>query len=608
MYLQQLNLENYKCFYDKVSLNFEPGFNILLGANSSGKTAVLDACGLSHGSGDIHRSLMNTPTENIYRKNSVDIQFVYSYTFEELRKEYGGDILFFLKNQIAGLQTIETLKPIIEKKLNDEAIKLITTFQNQNPIHEQIFESDFITHINESIQSQCISAFEINSQNNNLTRYVPGIESTQSLPHNLHQIWYLMNQKIYKFAVDRKVQSAYQHTTEIEILKPDCSNLALCLANLSNKRRNIFDQFNALVNRVFPNISATQGELVGTSQFHLKIYTHDTNIYRPDLTYDINQVGTGVGHVMSMIYVALTSKTPRIILLEEPNSFLHPRALKELLAILRDVGGHHQYIISTHSSDVLRAIEPSTVTLLENDGQQSQARQTNKQNMHELRSGLIDLGIRLTDLHGCDRVLWVEGQTEEAVFPYLLSHFFPDQAQGISILKVYATGDFEAKKFDASKVAEIYQKLCTLNSLAPPMVAITLDREDRTQKYIEEIEKTPKNIIKFLPRRMLEDYFLDADAIKFVLREIATKAIDFNEVSKALSQAQLNISNQQKIKHTKDTYTHSAKVLKEVFWELAQTEYNKIKHGTLIAQYLLKHKQETLYELRDWFNKFIHLP
>ena len=107
---------------------------------------------------------------------------------------------------------------------------------------------------------------------------------------------------------------------------------------------------------------------------------------------------------------------------------------------------------------------------------------------------------------------------------------------------------------------------------------------------------------------MLEDYFLDADAIKFVLREIATKAIDFNEVSKALSQAQSNVSNQQKIKHTKDTYTHSAKVLKEVFWELAQTEYNKIKHGTLIAQYLLKHKQETLYELRDWFNRFIHLP
>jgi hypothetical protein len=140
------------------------------------------------------------------------------------------------------------------------------------------------------------------------------------------------------------------------------------------------------------------------------------------------------------------------------------------------------------------------------------------------------------------------------------------------------------------------------------MVAITLDREGRTQSEIKDFEKKPDNIIKFLPKRMLEDYFLDADAIKFLLREIPTKDIDLNDVSNALSQAQLNIANQQKIKHIKEPFTHSAKVLNEVFWKLAQTEYNKIKHGSLIAQYLLKHKPQTLYELRDWFDKFIHLP
>ena len=99
MYLQQLNLENYKCFYDKVSLNFEPGFNILLGANSSGKTAVLDACGLSHGTGEIHRSLLNMPSKIILRKNLVHIQYIYSYTFEELKKEYIESSFIFLKNE-----------------------------------------------------------------------------------------------------------------------------------------------------------------------------------------------------------------------------------------------------------------------------------------------------------------------------------------------------------------------------------------------------------------------------------------------------------------------------------------------------------------------------
>lgn len=604
MHLHQLNLQNYKCFYDKVSLNFEPGFNILLGANSSGKTAVLDAID-PYGLKFPHRSTLNSTNEGNYGNQEVRIDYSYSLKIEEIQKifNYSGEIEIAFKNNPEQLA-----EPQISNLLDSTFVRLHSRgFGSSHPSHKIFLSSDpnSMREDNFELENGLTSHAVIDLKEK---KYIKLIQNPLNLDYIINATFPSIFAGIYKFSVDRKIQSTYNYTSDMEILLPDCSNLALCLATLSNKRRPTFDDFNNLVSQVFPNIKATQGDMVGSGQFNLKIHTHNTNLDRLDLAYDINQVGTGVGHVMSMIYVALTSKSPRIILLEEPNSFLHPRAVKELLAILRDVGGHHQYIISTHSSDVLRAIEPSTVTLLENDGQQSKARQTYKDNMHELRSGLIDLGIRLTDLHGCDRVLWVEGQTEEAVFPYLLSHFFRDQAQGISVLKVYATGDFEAKKFDASKVAEIYQKLCTLNSLAPPMVAITLDREGRTQSEIKDIEKKPDSIIKFLPKRMLEDYFLDADSIKFVLREIATKAIDFNEVSKALSQAQLNFSNQQKIKHTKDTYTHSAKVLKEVFWELAQTEYNKIKHGTLIAQYLLKHKPETLYELRDWFDKFIHLP
>ena len=132
---------------------------------------------------------------------------------------------------------------------------------------------------------------------------------------------------------------------------------------------------------------------------------------------------------LAMLYVALTAPAQRFILLEEPNSFLHPRALRELLAILAEIGGKHQFFITTHSSDVLRTIKASTVTLLEYDGQRTTIKQTTGDKLHELQAGLVDLGISLTDLHGCDKVLWVEGETEEAIFPMLLRHFFPEMAQ-----------------------------------------------------------------------------------------------------------------------------------------------------------------------------------
>jgi len=428
MHLHQLNIENYKCFYDKVSLNFEPGFNILLGANSSGKTAVLDAID-PNGSRFPHRSALNSTYEG---NQDVRIDYSYSLKFEEIQKIFNSSGAI----EIAFKQNPElNIESQISHLLNSQFIRLHSRGFNQSPSHKIFLSSDTgtIRQTDTTFLDRFSDTVVIDLKDKRLL----ASNQNTSITHDL--ISAIIGQTgIHKFAVDRKIQSTYNYTEDMEILMPDCSNLALCLANLSNKRRPTFDDFNNLVGRVFPNIKATQGYMVG-GQFNLKIHTHNSNLDRLDLAYDINQVGTGVGHVMSMIYVALTSKSPRILLLEEPNSFLHPRALKELLAILRDVGGHHQYIISTHSSDVMRAIEPSTVTLLENDGQQSKARQTNKHNMHELRSGLIDLGIRLTDLHGCDRVLWVEGQTEEAVFPYLLSYFFPELAQGISVLKVYST-------------------------------------------------------------------------------------------------------------------------------------------------------------------------
>ena len=42
MYLAQLNISNFRKL-QKAELNFQPGLNILVGANNVGKTAVVDA-------------------------------------------------------------------------------------------------------------------------------------------------------------------------------------------------------------------------------------------------------------------------------------------------------------------------------------------------------------------------------------------------------------------------------------------------------------------------------------------------------------------------------------------------------------------------------------
>lgn len=306
-----------------------------------------------------------------------------------------------------------------------------------------------------------------------------------------------------------------------------------------------------------------------------------------------------------MLYVALTAQTQRFILLEEPNSFLHPRALRELLAILAEVGGKHQFFVTTHSSDVLRAINASTVTLLEHDGCQTTVKQTSGKELHKFHAGLVDLGIRLTDLHGCDKVLWVEGETEEAIFPLLLKHFFPELAQGIAVLPLHATGDFEAKKYEPRKVAEIYKKLSEGSFLAPPMVAIALDKERRSDSEIKQVEKDCAGIVHFLPRTMLEDYLLDVSGITAVLNQELGYLVLRANVEQALAEAETSASCLLHPLNRPSKAIHAAKVLKAVFNEVGKLEYRKTAHGPKIAEWMLANKPDELRELGDWFGKFL---
>src|SRR5581483_7418047 len=57
MQLTRLNITNYKCFRESGDVQFTEGFNVIVGANSSGKTALLDALTVEGIKNEPHRSL-----------------------------------------------------------------------------------------------------------------------------------------------------------------------------------------------------------------------------------------------------------------------------------------------------------------------------------------------------------------------------------------------------------------------------------------------------------------------------------------------------------------------------------------------------------------------
>lgn len=599
MHLEQLTIENYKSILTPMMLGFRPGFNVLVGANSSGKTTVLEAISYANLADDPHRSTLNiTEVDTVWAHASI-VSTRFLLSARELIRFIPTDRIFLGVGESPN-HSYTTDKEAVQERFSREELLLEFMRRGNGQQEGRLSLAGWPSMWRSAGSPNAISAALMSAG----TGVCEGFSQVTVNMGELLQVSARISKQIYRFSSERQVQATHPHHPDAELL-PNASNLAYCLNHLQTNNRHLFDELNRLLNRVFPTIFWVGAPPNANHQFELKVHTTPPDLRRGDLSVGINKVGTGVANALAMLYVALTAQSQRILLLEEPNSYLHPRALRELLAILSEIGSKHQFFVTTHSADVLRTIAASTVTLLEYDGQQTIARQTSGKALLSFRAGLVDLGIRLTDLHGCDRVLWVEGESEEAVFPLLLRAFAPERAEGIAVLPLHATGDFEARRVKPKKVAEIYRRLSQDSFLAPPMVGIALDRERRQESEIRQIEEDCAGVVSFLPKAMLEDYLLDADAVQKVLFGLGETEVSVDDTRDAIALA--SKANLLWPKHPLDKTPHAASVLQAVFGQLSsqRQSYRKAEHAPLLAAWLIEHKPQALAELRDWLQGLV---
>ncbi len=303
------------------------------------------------------------------------------------------------------------------------------------------------------------------------------------------------------------------------------------------------------------------------------------------------------GPQVAALYVVLTSRQPQVICIDEPNQFLHPKALRELLQILASEGKQHQYILTAHSAEVISAVRAETVTLLTLDNGMTRVRQTTQGGLATLRDGFADLGIRATELHGRDQVLWVEGQTEELVFPTLLAHFCARYAAGTAVLCVHDTGAFDKRGFDPIRVVEIYRRLTGASALVPPMVAVVLDRERRTADACAKLEADKRAHLRFLPRRMLENYLLHPQGVAAVLSELGC-TVDADQIRAAMERAA-------PVDHSRERdldQVDGGQVLSAVFAHCsgALWEFKKTRDVPALVEWLIANDPNFLQPLGQW--------
>lgn len=584
MRIDTIAIENYKCFLEKQEIIFAKGFNLLIGKNNSGKTTALELTSLPDNINGPHRSERNLIEYMEKPEPSSSYSICISTKINELRRFFGDQFFIPLPNNA---HSLDNRSKVAEALSLESPVKLIYYFAGQEKrlqVETPLGRSDSAT------KSKTISGAMLDfklSSNGFINADTPNFSSSISPLINHETI----RKAVYRFSALRTPRARYSMENGAE-LRTDAENLAFCINHLQTNDSEGHLQLCTLLNRIFPEIKWIQAPPSLNQLFELQCLPVHPDRRRNDLAISIDKMGTGIGNIIAIPYVLLTSRFPQVIAIDEPNSFLHPKALRELLQILESHGKEHQYILTGHSPEVLTAIEPSTITYFEMENSSSTVKQFTKGQFHELRSGLSDLGIRMTDLHARDQVLWVEGQTEELIFPSLLRAFCPLKAAGTAVLRVTNTGRFEQKGLPINEVADAYQRL-TNDAVVPPLVTILLDKEGKTDAQVQELMSKSK-ILKILPLRMIENYVLDTDAIHHVMQKhgsISNKELISRKITSDLDLKTFD----------------GAKLLKTIFAdsEPVTINYSKTTHTVEIFEWLLENKPDVLEPLKHFIENLM---
>lgn len=617
MYISRFQLGNYKSFHVPEALEFRRGFNIVSGQNNAGKTALLEAVGLNF-AGKPHRSIKTVPA-----RDTVPDQVSWADVSFTLPR---GEVIEFLR--VLRGQMFRVPQPSLGSEF---AAKVGWSDQDWDGstrrLLDAILSEDFLTfNLRASADPGHAISFGVR-EGPSLSLYPPRVTfvTSSSVRYELATFSHtdesgirshgligdsnasdlgvslagLFRNHVYRFTAERMNVGQGPHGPGTQLAQ-NAVNLPEVLAQLQHNPSR-FAALNRTLNVILPQVKQVSVRGVIPGQLEIVVWPHDPETQREDLAVPLLESGTGISQVLAILYVVMTSNRPQVIIIDEPQSFLHPGAARKLVEFLR-MGGRHQYIIASHSPTIIAAADPKTITLVRYENGESTLRQLDTKLEKGMQATLAEVGVRLSDSFGADNILWVEGRTEEKCFRLIVERVLKRPLRGMEILGIRQTGDLESK--DARKVLEIYRGLAEGASLLPPAVAFILDQECRDAGAKRDLRKLSEGRVRFLPRRMYENYLLNSEAIAAIVNAIP----DFSSTSIAPEALGAAISARLANRgfHCSGTALFNlatvdgARVLAEIFNEFSQTRvsYQKVWHGTALTEWLIEHCPEDLAEVR----------
>ncbi|MEH2424148.1 MAG: AAA family ATPase [Nostoc sp.] len=640
MFIKKLQVFNYKSYLDSVLMEFSPGVNIIVGRNNAGKTSLLEILKLDF-ENHPHRSLKTLPNKlsSIQEESKIEItlhiekeelrSFIKSLSFVGIPRAATKNYYFFAEKYEDNpsdyydqymsaidesvryavrkfkdflenpdfIQTSLSLQP--NMKMDKKSLIKLLNFETYKQAFKKVFYKIKSDDSDNIILEETTYSDDDGIVEEPFVNYSG--KSQESIGYKLFEKF---QNSIYRFQAERLNIGICKYENKADInLKSNASNLAEVLFILQGKIPGMFAQFNKLVSDILPEIKWVSVVMRDDTNVEILVWNTD-NLHRNDLSLPLSSCGSGVSQVLAILYILVSSEEHRTLIIDEPQSFLHPGAAKKFIETIKQFP-QHQYFIATHSPEIIASANPSTIIKLQYQDCETTTSVINPKEIESQNEILAELGVRLSDVFGADSILWVEGQTEEICFPLILEKVARTTLMGIKILSVNSTDALlDGKRSDL--VFDIYKKLTTRATLFPPAIGFIFDRESKTETKIQELKKRG---VTFLRLPMYENYLLYSEVISVVINEEATwleTPISITQVQEYLDKIKQEKSyllqggkREEVSENNWLSKIHGANILSSLFKELCENklEFRKTKHSKKLTEWLVENQPNFLSEL-----------
>ncbi len=208
--------------------------------------------------------------------------------------------------------------------------------------------------------------------------------------------------------------------------------------------------------------------------------------------------GSGIREALRII-LDVEFLHPDVLLVEEPEVHLHPSLETSMMQYLKRKSESCQIFITTHSTNFLDTAEMKNIYLVS----KTTATSVELLNLEEAEAKIPnELGIRLSSLFMYDKLVFVEGPSDENVLRELASKLEFNLGQyNVGFIRMSGVRNFA-----------YYAAEDTLSFLTKRRVGICflLDRDEREDDYFDKMRKmlNGRAILKVLSKRELENYLI----------------------------------------------------------------------------------------------------